>query len=284
VNLHVDVDEEAVVNGDPERLQQVLWNLLSNAVKFTPHGGRIDVPLRGDASAISVVVADTGAGIAPEFLPYVFDRFRQADQSFTRAHGGLGLGLAIVKHLVEMHGGEVTASSDGVGRGATFQVRLPVARAAALDVERTDRKQESGCTADLAEVDLSDRFILVVDDDETTRDLLVTTLSQCRARVEAVESARLAMAQLDVEVPSLVLADIGMSDEDGLSMMRRLRQRPEERGGAVPAVALSAYARPEDRRAALAAGFDDFLTKPAMPADVVRTIEKWLSHPGRLAP
>jgi signal transduction histidine kinase len=234
VGLFVDVDETAVVNGDPERLQQILWNLLSNAVKFTPQGGRIDVTLRGDASSVSLMIADTGAGIAPEFLPYVFDRFRQADQSFTRAHGGLGLGLAIVKHLVEMHGGEVTASSAGSGRGATFHVRLPVSRLAAPDSERLDGTQASARPADFPHVDLSDHLILVVDDDETTRDLLVAVLSQCRARVEAVQSASLAMAHLDIEVPSLLLADIGMPGEDGLSMMRRIRQRSQERGGAVP--------------------------------------------------
>jgi signal transduction histidine kinase/ActR/RegA family two-component response regulator len=278
VDIRIDVDEAAVVNGDPERLQQVLWNLLSNAVKFTPPSGRIGVTLRGEGSSISLVIADTGAGIAPEFLPYVFDRFRQADQSFTRAYGGLGLGLAIVKHLVEMHGGDITASSEGAGRGATFQVRLPVARVAAPHIGSADGIRDSAHMPDLAHVDLSDRLILVVDDDETTRDLLVTMLSQCRARVQAVENARLAMAHLDIEVPSLLLADIGMPGEDGLSMMRRIRQRPEERGGAVPAVALSAYARREDREAALLAGFDDFLTKPAMPEDVVRTIDTWLSR------
>jgi signal transduction histidine kinase/CheY-like chemotaxis protein len=280
VELVVSVDEEAVVNGDAERFQQVLWNLLSNAVKFTPEGGRIEVTLSGDASSVSLVIADTGAGIAPEFLPFVFDRFRQADQSFTRAHGGLGLGLAIVKHLVEMHGGDVNASSRGVGCGATFRVRLPIAKTMSSGLRRHDGRQAPASDA-LPDVDLSDLFILVVDDDEATRDLLVTLLTHCHARAEAVENASLALAKLDIEVPALLLADIGLPDEDGLSMMRRIRQRPNERGGAVPAVALSAYARQEDRQASLAAGFDDFLTKPAMPADVVRTVEKWVSRAPR---
>ena len=280
VVLVVDVDEAAVVNGDAERLQQVLWNLLANAVKFTPEGGQIDVSLTRESSSIVLEVADTGSGIAPEFMPYVFDRFRQADQSFTRAHGGLGLGLAIVKHLVEMHGGEVSASSGGVGYGARFTVQLPAAKVAASGIRQHDRRHQAGDPDLLPDIDLSDLFILVVDDDATTRDLLVTMLTQCRARAEAVESASLALAKLDIEVPSLLLADIGMPDEDGLSMMRRIRQRPQERGGGVPAVALSAYARQEDRQASLDAGFDDFLTKPAMPADVVRAVEKW-SRPAR---
>jgi CheY-like chemotaxis protein len=214
-------------------------------------------------------------------MPYVFDRFRQADQSFTRSHGGLGLGLAIVKHLVEMHGGEVSVSSEGVGRGARFDVRLPVAKVAASGIRQHDRRQAWTDADTLPDIDLSDLFILVVDDDEATRELLVTMLTQCHARAEAVDSASLALAKLDLEVPSLLLADIGMPDEDGLSMMRRIRQRSHARGGSVPAVALSAYARHEDRQASLAAGFDDFLTKPAMPADVVRTVEKWAASHGR---
>jgi CheY-like chemotaxis protein len=283
VDIVVSLDDSAAVNGDPERIQQVLWNLLSNAVKFSPDGGRIDVTLKREGLFVSLVIADTGAGIAPEFLPFVFDRFRQADQSFTRSHGGLGLGLAIVKHLVEMHGGEVMASSNGVGQGATFEVRLPVARAVAAALGPPEGRQAAKDDGLIPDVDLSDLLILVVDDDETTRDLLVTMLTHCHARVEAVESASLALAKLDVEVPSLLLADIGMPEEDGLSMMRRIRQRSRERGGAVPAVALSAYARLEDRQASLAAGFDEFLTKPAMPADVVRAVEKWVSREKRRA-
>ena len=170
--------------------------------------------LSSDGSSVALVVADTGAGIAPEFLPYVFDRFRQADQSFTRAHGGLGLGLAIVKHLVEMHGGEVTASSDGVGLGARFHVRLPVAKTQASGVERRQGMRVTTDPDRLPDVDLSDLFILVVDDDEATRELLVTMLTQCRARAEAVASASLALARFDIEVPALLIADIGMPDED----------------------------------------------------------------------
>jgi signal transduction histidine kinase/CheY-like chemotaxis protein len=275
IEIHLDVDEEAVANADADRLQQVVWNLLSNACKFTPEGGRIDVTLRADRTTATIVVADSGTGIPPEFLPYVFDRFRQADQGFTRAHGGLGLGLAIVKHLVEMHGGEVHASSEGPGKGATFEVRLPLTRAVERR-RRTKRKEEAD---ELPQIDLTDDAVLVVDDDEATRDLLATVLGRSGARVKTVDSVQVAMAQLDVEVPAIIIGDIGMPGEDGLSMIRKIRLRSPARGGLVPAVALSAYARPEDREAALAAGFDEFLTKPAMPGDLLRAVGRLLKRP-----
>ena len=281
IELHLDVDEGPVANADPDRLQQVVWNLLSNACKFTPEGGRIDVRLRATRTQATVTVSDTGAGISPDFLPYVFDRFRQAEQGFTRSHGGLGLGLAIVKHLVEMHGGEATAHSDGPGKGATFDVRLPLARS----IARARRAPEQ--PADRSEapaVTLTDRSILIVDDDETTRDLLVTLLGECGAYVKAVDGVRAALAAFDADTPELILADIGMPEEDGLSMIRRIRQRPPARGGLVRAIALSAYARPEDREAALAAGYDDFLTKPAMPADILRAVDRCLARPPRATP
>jgi len=276
IEIHLDVDEEAVANADADRLQQVVWNLLSNACKFTPEGGRIDVTLRADRTTATLVVADSGSGIPPEFLPHVFDRFRQADQGFTRAHGGLGLGLAIVKHLVEMHGGEVKASSEGAGKGATFEVRLPLTRVVERRTRAKKAKDDSG---ELPQVDLADYAVLVVDDDEATRDLLATVLGHCGARVKTVDGVQLAMAQLDVEVPAIIVGDIGMPGEDGLSMIRKIRQRSPARGGLVPAVALSAYARPEDREAALSAGFDDFLTKPAMPGDVLNAVARLLKRP-----
>jgi signal transduction histidine kinase/FixJ family two-component response regulator len=280
IDLHLDVEEGPVANADPDRLQQVVWNLLSNACKFTAEGGRIDVTLGGDPSRATIIVSDTGVGISPEFLPYVFDRFRQAEQGFTRSHGGLGLGLAIVKHLVEMHGGEVTARSDGPGKGATFEVRLPLART--LPRHRRDDRQAA--SSEMPNVNLSDRALLVVDDDETTRDLMVTLLAQYGAHVRTAASVREALEQFDADIPELVLADIGMPGEDGLSMIRRIRQRPPGRGGLVRAIAVSAYARPEDRQAALAAGYDDFLAKPAMPADVLRAVDRWLARPPRLTP
>jgi signal transduction histidine kinase/DNA-binding NarL/FixJ family response regulator len=276
IELHLEVEEGPVANADPDRLQQVVWNLLSNASKFTPEGGRIDVSLRADATRATITVSDTGAGISPDFLPYVFDRFRQAEQGFTRSHGGLGLGLAIVKHLTEMHGGEVTAKSDGPGKGATFDVRLPLARTIAREGRA---RHEDTQPSDLPNVDLTDRSILVVDDDEASRDLMVTLLARSNAHVRAVDSVRAAMVEFDADVPELILADLGMPEEDGLSMIRRIRQRPPARGGLVRAIAVSAYARPEDRAAALAAGYDDFLTKPAMPGDVLRAVDRCLARP-----
>jgi len=278
IDLRLDVDEGPVANADPDRLQQVVWNLLSNASKFTPEGGRIDVTLRANRTHATITVADTGVGISSDFLPHVFDRFRQAEQGFTRSHGGLGLGLAIVKQLVEMHGGEATARSDGPGKGAIFDVRLPLART----IPREHRVQQETPSSELPKVDLSDHSILVVDDDEATRDLMVTLLSQCGAKVRAVGSAPQALQEFDVDIPGLVLADIGMPGEDGLSMIKRIRRRPPARGGLVRAVAISAYARPEDRQAALAAGYDDYLAKPAMPADVIRAVDRWLARPPRL--
>ena len=277
VLLHVDVEEGPVVDADPDRLQQVVWNVLSNACKFTPEGGRVEVKLRASESSAAIVVADTGVGISPEFLPFVFDRFRQADQGFTRAAGGLGLGLAIAKQLVEMHGGQVTASSPGIGRGASFEIQLPLAGRARKSPARVQPDDDSQSAE---RVDLTDHFILVVEDDPATRELLETILVQAGARVKAVDSAAAAVDQLDIEVPSLVLADIGMPEEDGLTMMRRIRKPPPARGGLVRAVALSAYARPQDREAALAAGFDDFLTKPALPVHIVRTIGLWTISAG----
>ena len=270
IEIRTDVEEGAIVHADPERLQQVFWNIFSNACKFTPPGGRIEISLQDDEAWSVLRVSDTGPGIAPDFLPYVFDRFRQADQSFTRTHGGLGLGLAIVKQLVEMHGGEVSAHSDGLGRGATFLIRLPSAAAARTMRPREDRQTQA--TDAIPDIDFEDSLILVVDDDEATRDLLRTILTECGARVIAVENAAEAVAQLPLEVPAVIVADLGMPGEDGLTMMRRIRERPPTAGGHVPAVALSAYARAEDREAALMAGFDEFLAKPAMPAEIVRAI------------
>jgi signal transduction histidine kinase/FixJ family two-component response regulator len=278
IELRLDVDEGPIAIADPDRLQQIVWNLLSNACKFTPEGGRINVSLAADAQRASITVSDTGAGISAEFMPFVFDRFRQAEQGFTRSYGGLGLGLAIVKHLVEMHGGEVAARSDGPGKGATFEVRLPLAHEFPKE-RRAPRTDES--SGEMPDVNLTDRSILVVDDDETTRDLMVTLLSRSGAYVKAVGSVSAAMVQFEADVPELVLADIGMPEEDGLSMIRRIRQRTPGRGGLVRAIAISAYARPEDRDAALAAGYDDFLTKPAMPGDVLRAVDRSLALPPR---
>jgi signal transduction histidine kinase/CheY-like chemotaxis protein len=265
-----------IVNGDGERLQQVVWNLLSNGVKFTGSGGEVRVTLSSDGDGVEIAVSDTGIGLSPEFLPHVFERFRQADQSFTRAHGGLGLGLAIVKQVVELHGGSVMAQSAGAGQGAVFTVRLP---AAAANADTGAARAPQSAEADLALPDLTGRFVLVVDDDPATRELMMVMLTQRGARVATAASAREAMELIDAEVPSLIVADVGMPGEDGLSMMRRLRRRSARRGGRVPAVALSAYTRAEDRAAALAAGYDAFVPKPAVPARLLATIDETLRPP-----
>ncbi len=281
IRLELTIEGEAPrMNGDAERLRQVFWNLLSNAVKFTPAGGHVHATIDRVDSQIRVTIADTGMGIPSEFLPYAFERFRQADQSFTRPHGGLGLGLAIVKHLVETHGGEVSVTSDGADLGTTFRVQLPVAGAQALamaepeaDVApQTDRLSP-------AAPEFYGRTILVVDDDETTRELLATLLTDRGARVATVDSAAAALEWLEANVPAIMIADIGMPGQDGLSLMRAIRRRPPQQGGDVPSVALSAFARAEDKRAALAAGFDDYLTKPALPADVLGALARLLAAP-----
>jgi signal transduction histidine kinase/CheY-like chemotaxis protein len=258
------------IHGDRERLLQVLWNLLSNAVKFTPSGGRIDIRPRHTNSEVEIAVTDTGIGLTPEFMPFAFDRFRQADQSFTRAHSGLGLGLSIVKHLVELHGGSVSVESAGSDAGTTFRVKLPVE-----SVAKPHDHAREGTGASPA-VDLHGRAILVVDDDASTRELLTEMLTRCHARVVTAPSAGDALERVARTVPSLIIADIGMPAESGLSMMARLRRLPPERGGDLPAIALSAYARAEDRIAALRAGFNEFLSKPATAEDVLRAVQQLL--------
>ena len=267
IEIRVHMDDMRPMHADRERMQQVLWNILSNSVKFTPSGGRLDVRTRHLDSQVEISVTDTGVGLEPAFLPFVFDRFRQADQTFTRTYGGLGLGLAIVKHLVELHGGNVSAESEGVGKGSTFRVLLPVE---AIADSRPDHDEAAGA---LPSLDLSGRSILVVDDDASTRELLAEILAHCHAHVETADSARAALQCVEQHPPALIIADIGMPGEDGLSMMGRLRRLPPEHGGTLPAIALSAYARAEDKAAALSAGFSDFLTKPATPQDVIRAVQ-----------
>jgi signal transduction histidine kinase/CheY-like chemotaxis protein len=282
ITLELNVDGEPPrMNGDAERLRQVFWNLLSNAVKFTPAGGHVHATVDRVDSQIRVTIADTGMGIPREFLPYAFERFRQADQSFTRPHGGLGLGLAIVKHLVETHGGEVSVSSEGAGRGTTFRVQLPVGGAQALAMVESEAEDVAPHAGDVPEVtpELDGRTVLVVDDDATTRELLSTLLTDRGAKVATASSAAAALQSLDGHVPAIIIADIGMPGQNGLSLMRAVRRRPPQKGGEVPAVALSAFARAEDRRAALTAGYDEYLTKPALPADILGAVTRLLATP-----
>jgi signal transduction histidine kinase/CheY-like chemotaxis protein len=282
ITLDLRVDgEPARMNGDAERLRQVFWNLLSNAVKFTPAGGRVEAVVERAGAQIRITISDTGIGIPREFLPYAFERFRQADQSFTRPHGGLGLGLAIVKHLVETHGGEVTVTSDGAGRGTAFTIQLPIAGAQVLAVAEPDEEDAAPHAAGRPAIvpALHGRTVLVVDDDATTRELLAALLTDRGAHVATADSALAALEWLDSEVPAIIVADIGMPGQDGLSMMRAIRRRPANKGGDVPSVGLSAFARAEDRRAALAAGYDEYLTKPALPGDVLGALARLLSSP-----
>src|SRR3954471_546032 len=259
------------INGDPERMQQVIWNLLSNAVKFTPQGGRVSLAAERRGRLAEITVPDPGVGLTPEFLPYVFDRFRQADQSFTRAHGGLGLGLSIVKQVVEMHGGQIAAASEGAGRGSVFTVRLP-AGAIETPLPSDAAAKDGQAAAAPASIDLPGRNVLVVDDDGATRELLMTMLTKAGAIVTTAASANEAVVAVDAHVPDFIVADIGMPVEDGLSLCRRLRARAAQQGGEVPALALSAYTRAEDRSAALDAGFDAFVAKPTTSTDLLAAI------------
>jgi signal transduction histidine kinase/ActR/RegA family two-component response regulator len=256
--------------GDPDRLQQVVWNLLSNAVKFTPSGGRVKLTLQRIGDSDEIVVADTGIGIDPVFLPTVFDTFRQADASATRAHGGLGLGLSIVRHLVEVHGGRVTAASKGRDHGATFTVTLPVRSLASLSTA------PAPMPADLIERDLlRGASIVVVDDDRDTRELLQSVLTTAGADVRAAGSADEAVALVRHVMPDAIVSDIGMPGRDGYSLVHELRSTP----GLMPlvAVALSAYAAPRDREQSVVAGFQEHLAKPIDPVILVRTLHDRLA-------
>ena len=275
VVLQVVLDQDAgPIHGDADRLQQIVWNLLSNAIKFTPRGGRVQVQLTRPNSHVELAVRDTGQGIKPEFLPHVFERFRQADSSSTRTHGGLGLGLAIVRHLVELHGGTVEATSEGEGRGAVFAVTLPISPFRAAEAAR------SGAPAPAARLanpsarpdDLPGVRVLVVEDDEESRGLLESMLERLGAEVEVAGSAAEAMAAVERRAPDVLLSDIEMPGEDGYSLIRRIRALPSTERSRLPAAALTAYARTEDRIAALSAGFQFHLAKPVAATELAAVV------------
>jgi PAS domain S-box-containing protein len=263
------------VLGDSERLQQIVWNLLSNAIKFTSKQGRVQVCLQRINSHVEIVVADTGQGISAEFLPYVFERFRQADSSITRSFGGLGLGLAIVRQLVELHGGTVHAESPGEGQGSTFTVKLPLI---AVGLTAIEPERVHPAVGGSVPFDCSPRLdglrILIVDDDADIRDLLTYTLEVCGAEVMAAASADEAIAVLTASSTpmDILISDIGMPDEDGYALLRRVRALEPEHKGGIPAIALTAYARTQDRRAALLAGFQSHVAKPVEPAELIAVI------------
>ena len=277
-----DLRGNRTVSGDAGRLQQVIWNLLANAIKFTPEGGRVDVFIERSNDHMEVRVVDTGQGISPDFLPHVFERFRQADDATTRRHTGLGLGLAIVRQLVELHGGTVHAASEGVGRGATFTVRLPISageaqggQAAALGERRTAASAASPMPR-LPRLD--ELRILVVDDNADGRTLTSLVLTQAGASVKAVASVREALQMLEVERPDALVSDIGLPDEDGYALIRQIRQYEAEHGGFLPAVALTGYARAEDRARILAAGFQAHVPKPVEPVELTAAIATITHH------
>lgn len=262
-----------VVLGDPNRLQQVIWNLLSNAIKFTPSGGRVSIHLDSDGTQAQIHVSDTGKGISAEFLPHVFEYFRQADSSTTRTQGGLGLGLAIVRHLVELHGGTVWASSPGVGKGATFTVTLPlkIERTQLKDAERVLLSDDSAQMLNNPSV-LEGKRVLVVDDDADTRDFYKTVLEECGACVTAAASVSDALEALKRQRPDVLVSDIGMPSEDGYTLIGKVRALESEGGEYIPAVALTAYAREVDRQKAIATGFQEHLPKPVEPAELVAVV------------
>jgi signal transduction histidine kinase/ActR/RegA family two-component response regulator len=259
------------IPGDPVRLQQIVWNLLSNAIKFTPRGGRVQIRSERVNSHLEIVVSDTGQGIAPEFLPHVFDRFRQADQKTSRQHGGLGLGLAIVRHLVELHGGTVSATSDGEGKGATFTVMLPVSPIYQLDVSgvRVHPGARDLLPADDTIERLDNLKILIVDDEPDTRELLKQGLEYCGAVVRVASCAAQAIDEMVASIPDILISDVGMPDIDGYDLIRQVRGLPPEKGGKVAAIALTAYTRTEDRLHALRAGYDMHVPKPVELAELV---------------
>jgi PAS domain S-box-containing protein len=267
------------VLGDPARLQQVLWNLLSNAIKFTPKGGSIQVRLERVDSHVEIAVSDTGQGIKPDFLPFVFDRFRQADATTARAHGGLGLGLAIVRHLVELHGGTVRVDSPGEGQGATFTVQLPIMIMHREASDKETRYAPSGPSSVVTPA-LDGLRVLVVEDEADARQLLAVALERHGAEVIAVSSAQEALAAIESATPDVIISDIGMPREDGYALIRKVRALPRERGGNIPAAALTAYAGSEDRKRALLAGFQAHIPKPVDPSELIAVVASLAGRTG----
>jgi len=273
IQIHAVLSDIRQVSGDAVRLQQIIWNLLTNAVKFTPSGGRIDIRLEQIDNQAQITITDTGKGISPDFLPHIFESFRQEDASVTRNHGGLGLGMAIVYQLVEAHGGTVTADSPGEGKGATFTVRLPL-----LNVN--SKKNQSSPSRE-QNLDLTSIRVLVIDDEPDSRELLAVMLTQAGAEVMSVASAAEFLAALESFQPDVAVSDIGMPEVDGYTLLRQVRSLSLEQGGQVPAIALTAYAGEIDRQHAIAAGFQKHIAKPIEPDQLVVAIVSLLSGRSR---
>ncbi len=272
--ITLEIKQDSIIShisGDPNRLQQVIWNLLSNAIKFTPSDGRVTLEIERENEFVNLRVKDTGVGIKEEFLPHVFDRFRQADASSIRKFGGLGLGLAIVRHITEMHGGTVNVESEGEGKGSTFTVKLPLL----IESEHNDsmvNSQKSLFGDQEPQLNLDGLLILVVDDEEDTRQLLIQALTYYGATVISAASAEEALAEVQIKNPDFLVSDIGMPDEDGYSLIRKIRNLPDETHKNILAVALTAFTRAQDRMRALAAGFQNHVSKPVEPDELVTVI------------
>jgi PAS domain S-box-containing protein len=274
VRVQTVFEAEAAVSGDPDRLQQAFWNLLSNAVRFTPRGGRVQVRLQRVNSHVEVVVTDTGIGIPSWFLPHVFDRFRQAETGTSRQHGGLGLGLAITRHIVEMHGGTIHAASEGSGTGATFRIHLPLMIVHAepyLEKERV-HPRASAAPPVIPASDLTGTHVLAVDDEEDALALFATVLQQAGARVTTAHSAERGLQILASEQPDVLIADLGMPVMNGFDFIQRVRQSADPAVRRIPAAALTAYARSEDRARVLRSGFEMHLSKPINPSELVAAV------------
>jgi CheY-like chemotaxis protein len=267
--IRVAAPAAAPMIGDSDRLRQVVWNILSNAVKFTPKGGRVDVTLSEQPGEYSVAVKDSGRGIPAEFLPYIFQPFRQADGSSTRSHGGLGLGLAIARHLTELSGGAIQAASEGVGRGATFTIRLPRHAAAPRVMHSEERSNMTERWSDL-----NGHHVLVVDDNEDTRNVLATMLEAHGATVTTAASVDEARGALDTRLPDVLITDLAMPVEDGFGLLEYCRHHADARLQRLPILALTAYGGQQAHDRVIAAGFDAYLAKPVEPIEVGRVVRE----------
>jgi signal transduction histidine kinase/response regulator RpfG family c-di-GMP phosphodiesterase len=273
IALRVQLDaHDAAVMGDPDRLQQVVWNLLSNAVKFTPAGGKIEVRLYREADRLRLSITDSGEGIDPEFLPHVFDRFRQADSTSSRRHGGLGIGLTIVQHIVNLHRGSVHAHSEGKGHGSSFTVALPIAAVAPI----SDRSGSDGCNGEQMP-SLKNVRVLVVDDEPDAREVVAKMLRRCDAEVVAAGSVSEAIQEYLTQRPDVVVTDLAMPERDGFALLRELTRLNDLAGHPTPTIALTAYARPEDQQQTAEAGFAGHLAKPVNPGELIGMVRRCAS-------
>lgn len=281
IQIDAELERNSVLRADPDRLQQVIWNLLVNAVKFTPKGGRVRVTVRRQDSDLEIEVADNGEGIPAQFLPHLFESFRQSDGSTARPHGGLGIGLSISRHLVELHGGSIEASSAGLGKGATFIVRLPMSPVVSttIGVQRVPATMPPEPSDQLA-LDGGGIHVLVVEDEPDARDLVAYVFESCGMQVRLAASAAEAMRVLESFSPSVIVSDIGMPEEDGYSLIRKIRTHADERTKNIPAIALTAFARNEDRTRALVEGFNLHLAKPVEPAALVKAVAELVGRVG----